>query len=279
MRKLIELIQSGIGFYLKSFYSPTCYRNVVFRDEGYGLKRLFIFFVIMLIPSYLVMMGHLFHLYQKVWSDDLKPLPVLILNDGKLSQLNQNIVVKPDQQLFGWLPSDNTKDILDKDKKFKYYLGTKFLWAKMPLSHTFGFSFIQFDYYVPILQWQFVDFPVFGPNIYKALSKNYLVVIFAMFYLMVTISGFFYLFIFIRSFGIIARRMVSFVLNYTLEYAQACRLLSLSAIPTITFIVIICDLGLYQDIFKYLFIFIYMFYFYLGVRFIRASSSYKWVAP
>jgi hypothetical protein len=273
MNKIVK----GLKFYLQSFYSPSLYRDVVFRGEGYGLKKIYMVFILLMLPSYFIMMGNAIHLYSKSWPKDLEKLPYLTVEHGFLLKINQNINIPINQDLFSWLPSDNVKDDIDNPKKPNYYLGKQFLWAKIPSSYFFGFSFIQYDFYIPIVQWSQIPSPVFGHTILKSLRPSYIWMMFAFFFLSITFMGIFYILFFVRSFAMISRRMVAYVLNEKMAYLPACRLLSLSAIPALTCIVFICDMGWYQDQFKYLFIVMYMFYLYLGVRFIREKSQFRWL--
>jgi hypothetical protein len=73
--------------------------------------------------------------------------------------------------------------------------------------------------------------------------------------------------------------MARFVMNDKLEYDLTCRMLSLSAIPTLCFTTLYLDLSadVYEEM-KYIVMGFYMFYFYLAIRFIRAKSSFKWLS-
>ena len=87
----------------------------------------------------------------------------------------------------------------------------------------------------------------------------------------------FMVFFFIRTFGVIAKKMVLLVLRDSLDYKMACRLLSVAAFPGLTLFAFFVSMWGFQDYYKFLFVTIYMANFYIAIRCIKAKSSFRWI--
>ena len=279
MNRFVLQMKSGLAFYLRSFYDPKLYRDVAFRQKGYGLKPLYILFFLLMIPS---VFGyyHLFVNYlQQNFAMSVSNLPFLQLEKNRLYEQDQNVNLLRliDKHQFQWLPADMKPFQADTQvKETPFLLGTDNLWIKLPKNHFFGYEFLNSSIHIPLIVWGMVKEPVIGTTIVEALNMStiysflgtFAMMMFAMHALMISI--------FIRTFGLIARKMVLMLLYDTIEYDLACRLLSLSALPTLTIIYILNHFYYDMDL-KVLFMGIYMFNFYIAIRFIKARSDFRWI--
>ncbi len=280
MRKFVLQMKSGLAFYLRSFYDPKLYRDVAFRQKGYGLKPLYILFFILMIPSFFGYYHLIVNHFQKNFAMSVSKLPVLQLEKNKLYEQYQNINLLRliDKHQFQWLPADMKPMQVDNAqvKETLFLLGTDNLWIKLPQNHLFGYEFLNSTINVPVIAWPLVKEPVFGKTIVEALDQSIIYGFLLSSAMMMFCIHAMMIFIFIRSFGLIASKMVMMLLYESIEYDIACRLLSLSALPTLTIIYILNHF--YYDVdLKVLFMGIYMFNFYVGIRFIKARSDFRWI--
>lgn len=277
--KILNHIRSSFIYFLRSFFDPKLYRDIAYRTEGFGLKPLLFFSAIMLIPSSYLFYHSTLKMANESWVNPLSTLPVLRIDNSKLYEAAQHPLVekKINKTYFSWLPKDKApSEELALNSQTLFLLGTDSIWVKMPSMNYFGFLIFNNVHYLPLINWVFIKSPVFGETIAQAtLDHLSMFVYFCSIFVLMTNSLF--LVFFIRSFGYVASKMVLMVLHDTLEYKTACRLLSLSAIPSITILS-----GLYYWLghapyFKFLVILVYMLYFYISIRFIKARSEFRWI--
>lgn len=277
--RIFNYFQSAFIFFLRSFFDPKLYRDVAFRSEGFGLKPLLIFSALMLIPSSYLFYHATLKMANEAWVSPLSSLPVLKLENYKLYKKNQHPLIekKINKQFFSWLPEDKTpSDGLTTSMKTMFLLGSDSIWVQMPKLNFYGFLIFNNVQYLPIISWVLINPPVFGESIvHKTVTSLPMFVYFCTVFVLMTNSLF--LVFFIRSFGYVASKMVLMVLHDTLEYKIACRMLSLSAIPSITILSFIYYLIGTPPYYKFLVISVYMFYFYLSIRFIKARSEFRWI--
>lgn len=280
MSKFVLQIKSGLAFFLRTFYDPKLYRDVAFRQKGYGLKPLYILFFILMIPSVLGYYHLIVNHFQKNFAMSVSKLPVLQLEKNKLYEQYQNINLLRliDKHQFQWLPA-NTKPFETVNMEVRespFLLGTDNLWMKLPKNHFFGYEFLNSTIDIPLIAWVMVKEPVFGKTILEALDNSIVYGFLLSSAIMMFCIHALMIFIFIRSFGLIASKMVLMLLYETIEYDIACRLLSLSAMPTLTIIYMINHFYYDMDL-KVLFMGLYMFNFYIAIRFIKARSDFRWI--
>jgi hypothetical protein len=279
LKKIFGSIHGGLIFFLRSFFDPKLYRDVAYRRDGFGLTLLLIFSAIMLIPSSILFYNSTLRMAHESWAGPLSSLPVLNIVNYKLYERNQHPLVekKINHQSFSWLPMDKSPNEANAlNLKTEFLLGADSIWVKVPKLNYFGFFIFNNINYLPIINWISIKPPVFGESIVKATMNNLgMFIYFSSLFVLITNSLF--LIFFIRSFGFIASKMVLMVLHDTLEYKTACRLLSLSAIPSITILCLIYYLIGTPVYFKFLVILVYMSYFYISIRFIKARSEFRWI--
>lgn len=282
IQKKILSIKTLFMFYIRTFYDPNLYRDVAFRETGYGLKRVYICLMILMFPSFLVFNHQINDLFQHQWKEDIYTLPYLsVSSNGLLDAHSQMDVIKNkiNQDKFLWVSGEQLPVALLKMQYTPdFIINDRFLWAKIPLIHFMGFQWFQMKMYFPMVQWSMVKEPVMGASIYDAIKSGSFGLLSFMICSVIAFVNIFYVTFFIRVFAFIGRVMARLLMNDNLEYALTCRLLSLSAVPTLCFATLYLDcVSSISDTIKYLVLGIYMFYFYLGIRFIRAKSHFKWL--
>jgi len=279
MNRFVLQMKSGLAYYLRSFYDPKLYRDVAFRQKGYGLKPLYILFFLLMIPS---VFGyyHLFVNYlQQNFAMSVSNLPFLQLEKNRLYEQDQNVDLLRliDKHQFQWLPANMQPFQVDTQvKETPFLLGTDNLWIKLPKNHIFGYELLNSSIHIPLIVWGMVKEPVIGTSIVEALNMSIIYSFLVAFAMTMFCMHALMIFIFIRSFGLIASKMVMMLLYESIEYDIACRLLSLSALPTLTIIYILHHFYYDADL-KVLFMGIYMFNFYIAIRFIKARSDFRWI--
>ena len=279
--KAIDKVRELIIFYCRTFYDPRLYRDVAFRQKGYGLKRVYLLILILLIPSFIAFNKQVNDLFNHEWKQAIESLPYLTVKNGLLQESKQLDVIKNtiNTHYFAWSKGEQLPmDILKMATPPLFVINDKFLWVKLPTSHYMGFQWFQIKMYFPILQWGVVEEPVMGHNIFKAIENSTQLGLSWMLFSSVIFINILYATFFIRLFAFVARVMARFVMNKKLEYDLTCRMLSLTAIPTLIFTTLYLDFSadVYEEM-KYIVMGFYMFYFYLSIRFIRAKSSFKWL--
>jgi hypothetical protein len=278
--KALNGIKNGVHFYMRIFYDPSLYRDIAFRQTGYGLKRVFILLFILMLPSFIGLYNQTINHYQKDWIQKLEKLPYLKLENHKLYHYNQDIrissSINPDY--FRWFNKSKIEpeDIHVENPK-DFLLGVNYLWVNLPLPHYFGYIVNQEVNYIPILSWMITKEPVSGKSIVGMLSFNYIFNLILMFSLSMYIINSFMIFFFIRTFGMIAKKMVLMVLRDSLDYKMACRLLSVAAFPGLTLLALFVDMWGFQEYYKFLFLTVYMTNFYIAIRCIKAKSNFRWI--
>ena len=279
--RVVLKLRELVIFYCRAFYDPRLYRDVAFREKGYGLKRVYLLILILLIPSFIAFNKQVNNLFNHEWKQAIESLPYLTVKNGLLKEDKQLEVIKNtiDPKYFLWVKGEQLPmDILKTNIDPIFVLNEKFLWVKMPTSHYMGFQWFRVKMYFPILQWGMVEEPVMGRTIFKAIQNSTQYGLSWLLFTSVIFVNILYATFFIRLFGFVARVMARFVMNDKLEYGLTCRMLSLSAIPTLCFTTLYLDFSsdVYEEM-KYIVMGFYMFYFYLSIRFIRAKSSFKWL--
>ena len=277
IKKIYQSFTSTIKFYIRSFYDPSLYRDVAYRTEGYGLKKLlFVLFVLML-PSLFALGSEALKEYQENWKPNISNLPYLTLtNKHHLIYENQNslIVNSIDSKIFKWVKDDRKVDF-QKDEHL-LILGKINLWARLPTMNFFGLYFLSQNHYVPIFSWLAISAPVFGKTILEILNSrvvvNQVIGLFTFSFVMNCL----FVVMFIRTFGFVAMKMVLMVLTDSLEYKMACRLLSISAMPSLTIIFLISwfSTPAFEQL-KLFCLIIYVFNFYIALRCVKSRSHFR----
>lgn len=272
-------IRQGMKVYLQSFFLPSLYRDVAYREEGYGLKRILWTLVGFSLISYVIVGVQLIHQYEKEFKPRLMTLPNLVLTNHKLEIFNQSLastrLINP--EYFEWTSTKELMNIFQFKENQKMILNSDFLWFPYSGSRYFGYCFSSMGRYFPAISWvNFQDF-VNGKILVENLHWfNLLSMLLAMSIPIIFFNGFFVI-LFIRMFAYIAKNMVMLALKEALDYKLTCRLLSLSGIPTMSFMAFIINVWGLNENTKFYFMIIYMFYYYLSLRLIRAKSYFKWM--
>lgn len=282
IQKRILSIKEWFIFYIRAFYDPRLYRDVAFREKGYGLKRVYVLLMFLMLPSFIVFNLKINHLFENQWKEDISSLPYLSVNSSGLLNANAQMDLiknKIDQDKFLWVPGEQLPvSLLKMNYSPEFIINDKFLWGKIPVIHFMGFQWFQVSIYFPMVQWSMVKEPVMGASIYQAIKSESFGLLTFMLCSVIAFVNIFYVTFFIRVFAFVGRVMARLLMNDNLDYSLTCRLLSLSAIPTLCFATIYFDLvSQISEASKYIILGVYMFYFYLSIRFIRAKSSFTWL--
>ena len=271
----LRLFQS----YLKSFYAPAYYRDVVYREDGYGFKRLLLSFLGLMIISYFIIGFHLISQYETIYKARIMTLPNLQIEKNKLQLENKSLfstkMINPNYFLF--LNSSQFSVISSLQYNQKIIMNEDFLWLPIMLKKYFGYCFSNFGNFLPIIIWGSFKDQVNGKIILEHLNWTSLLLTLFSISIPIYIFNCFFILMSIRLFAHIARKMVMMALKDALEYKLTCRLLSLSAIPTMTYMALIINIWGVNEYTKYLFIGISMLNYYIGLRIIKAKSQFRWL--
>jgi hypothetical protein len=278
IRNIYQNFLACMVFYLRSFYDPSLYRDVAYRTEGYGLKKLIFVMFILMLPSFFVLCKQALTEYGLNWRPNISELPFLKLTKNhELLYKQQNFMVSDsiNHNIFEWA-NDDTKQEFQQTGQHPLILGNHCLWARLSSMNYFGFNLVAEYHYLPIFSWHIISPPVFGKTILEMLNvKMVIYQLISLFVFALSMNCFMLIFS-IRSIAFLAMKMVLLVLTESLEYKMTCRLLSISAMPSLTIIFLISwfktsppaelKLGL---------VFIYMFNFYIALRCIKARSHFR----
>jgi hypothetical protein len=275
-----SLIKGGI-FYLKSFYYPSFYRDEVYRQEGYGLKNLFLVFLGLMFISYVLIASQVIHQYETLYQSQLKTLPNLSIENHKLNNFNQSLSSSGliNHKYFLWLGDELMQDMnLLSPNEHRIILNPKFLWLPYPGSNYFAYGFSNLGHFLPVLAWaSFKDF-VNGEILIEKLHGSNILMMFFLLSIPIYCINCFFIFIFVRLFSYIGKNMVLLALKEPLDYKLTCRLLSLSGIPTMTYMALIIDVWGINFYTKYVFVLLSMLNFYIGLRLIKTKSYFRWMS-
>lgn len=276
-----EKIKKGIFFYFRIFYDPILYRDIAFREKGYGLKRVFLSLFILMLPSFFYLYSDLRLQYQTTWLNALKKLPTLTLTRGELNKNSQTMeaIRQVDTKQFVWFYANHVDPTLFEKKAIKpFLLGIKNLWVNLPQGHYFGFNLDKKINYFPLIIWNNFHGSVSSSQILSVFNLQALMIYTIIYGLFMYFINCFYAFLFIRTFAIIARRMVLIVLKDTIDYDVACRLLSVTLISSMIILAFIINIKGFNEHIKFLMMVIFMFYYYLALRFVKAKSEFRWLS-
>lgn len=278
IRQVYQNFVSTLVFYLRSFYDPSLYRDVAYRTEGYGIRKLLLVMLILMLPSFFALCKEATKEYNLNWRTNISDLPYLKLTKNhELLYKHQNSMVADsiNKNIFEWV-SDDKKQDFQQDSQHSLILGNHCLWARLPSMNFFGFNLMAQSHFVPIISWAMVTEPVFGKTIVEMLSSSMVTNQIIGFFVFAFCINCFILAMFIRTFAYVAMKMVLLVLTDSLEYDMTCRLLSISAMPTLTIIFLMswfAKPALEQ--LKLFLMIIYMFNFYVALRCVKARSNFR----
>ncbi len=278
IRIMYQNFLSTMVFYLRSFYDPSLYRDVAYRTEGYGLKKLIAVMLILMLPSFFGLCKQALREYDLNWRPNISELPYLKLTKNhELLYKQQNFMVVDtiNRHIFEWVSNDKKMDF-QQDSQHLLILGKHFLWARLPSMNFFGFNLMAQSHFVPIISWAMVKEPLFGKTILEMLRPSMVINQIIGFFVFTLCTNCFILAMFIRSFAYVAMKMVLLVLTDSLEYDVTCRLLSISAIPSLTIIFLMSWFAkpALEELKIFLMI-IYMFNFYIALRCVKARSNFR----
>jgi hypothetical protein len=134
--------------------------------------------------------------------------------------------------------------------------------------------------YMPIYIWG-DESPTLVSGMEIAQSLTNTKIIFPVLSIWLTCYGacFLFAFVFIRTFGYLARKMVLMFMREALEYSVACRLLSVCSLLPLTIFLVTSYFIPFQKDYQVFYLAIYMFNFYCGVRIVSSQSFFKGLRP
>ena len=271
---MIRLLRKGIFYIYSSFTSVEFYRDVAYREKGYGINILWIVFVILFIPSVLHYIYQLNEHLKQQWRDNILMIPTLNVVNGQVVRKNQDkAILKKIQDLdnISWIEGNQIPQ--NVPAHIDYYLGNYYFLLRVPSNNWFGFELNKKDLFFPVTSWNTLKAPINGQKIYNQIGSA---VIFAMASIFLLMNIAFMLnisFFFVYSFSFVACKMIRLLINnYNPDRKMVCRLLSVSMIPTLVFAGIVMDLIPYKDYHKYMYVFLYMLNFNIAVRLVRQKS-------
>jgi len=278
----MKSLSQAIQFFLRLFYDPILYKDIAFREQGYGIKRAIIFLFVLTIPSYVMLIYKINQSYQTEWKSQIEKIPYLKLEQGRVFQTQQsfqsNQILK--QLDMRWLPPYQFPNLSGQKEFPGYFLGTVNLFVKVSNYNLFGLNIIDKNMYIPLpytkdYQGQVVS----GYSIIESTRLTQLIAFSTMIWLMSFSVGALFLFSFLRTFAFVAKKMVGLFMHEQIQYASACRLLSATGIIPLAIVAISMNFMPYQDHYKYFYLAIYMFNFYFAVRLISMRSLSRWISP
>jgi hypothetical protein len=278
----MKALSKWFNFFTRLFYDPMLYKDVAFREQGYGMKRALVYLLILMLPSYFLLIYQLNHSYQTQWKAQIEKIPYMRLVNGSLLEVNQSFQAKDALKKLDmhWLPV-NQPPLLSNQKEFPpYFIGTINLFVKVPKYNLFGMNIIDNHLYLPLSYTSdyHKDF-ISGFSIIESINLFQIIAFSTITWLMSYFVSVLFLLSFLRSFGFIANKMVSLFMHEKIKYDTACRLLSACGIIPMTIVAMSMDLMPYQDHYKYVFLTIYMFNFYFAIRLISMRSLSRWLSP
>lgn len=279
IRPLLTTISTGFDFFVKTFYHPPTYRDIAYRQEGYGIKSLLMATLMAMMVSYLMLGIKTYAQFERVEKPKILALPNFMIENKKLNNFNQSVQSTQlvNSRFFNWVSDYNLPNVLAAKADRRLILGERYLWMPYPEGPYLGDFFLSAAHYLPIISWAEFDGLVNGPILLahnRPITLWFKLFCSALPYYAVNC---FFIFLFIRLFGHIARNMVMLAMRESLEYKLTCRLLSATGIPTLVLMTMIIHYFGFHPATKFIFMGIYMFYFYLGLRFIKAKSYFRWI--
>ena len=271
---MIRLFKKAICYIYASFTSVDFYRDVAYRQKGFGLQILWMVFFLLFIPTMIQHAYQTHYLFKKKWREDLVAIPSLNLVNGQILQRYQtSTVLKKINGLghFSWI--ENNKIPKNVPQNIEYFLGSHYFLIRVPHTNWFGFQFDNKDLFLPIASWINLAEPINGERIYQAIGPATIFIITSLFLIFNLLMMFNISFFFVYSFSYVACKMIRLIINnYNPERKMVCRLLSVSMIPTLVLATVIMDTVPYKDYHKYMYIFFYMLNFNIAVRIARQKS-------
>lgn len=268
-------------FYLRIFYDPSLYRDIAFRSSGYGLKKVYMTLFLLMLPSLIILNVNLIHKYNDSWLEAISKLPNLKLQKGQLikNQQTKTALSQIDNHQFEWVNESQIRPELFDPKKIKpFLLGLDYLWVNFPRGHYFGWNLDKDINYYPVIIWSSFKEQVSSLDILRVFNLKFLIIYSIFLGVLMYAINCLYIFIFIRSFAFLAKKMVLMVLKDSIEYDVACRLLSISMISTLIVFALIVAIKGYTPNIKFILITVYMFNFYIALRCIKAKSEFRWLS-
>jgi hypothetical protein len=278
MKKILNFF----GTYLRLLYDPNFYRDVAFRETGYGIKRIGILLFFLLLPGYGIFMKQIHGFYANEWKNDIQKFPILFIQNHQVFKNSQTTATNKilEDLSVTWLDKNRMPSAKETTPSEKYFLASSALMVRLPEIDILGMPNTQTPKFLPLYFWYGVKTPfIDGKDIASHLNFKSLVISLAFICLLSFGIMFLYLFTFIRSFGFLARRMVSLFMSESLEYQVACRLLSICGIIPLSIFVISSYFIPFQTDYRYVYIAIYMLNFYFGVRIVSTNSLVRWLTP
>jgi len=279
MKSIIKKMRDGVDLVIKTFYHPQTYRDIVYREEGYGIKRVITVMLCLMMVSYSLIVIKAYDQYQHEEKEKILALPNLIVMNKKLNIYNQSLQSTNliNDKNFVWVADHQISQVSRKTSEQRIILGTRNLWLPFPKGDYFGYFFQGLGHYFPILSWSEFKGVINGHSIVSQMAALKFAIILLASSIPLYMINCLCVVLFIRSFAYIARNMVMLAMREALEYKLTCRLLAVAAIPSSVLMAGIINIFGIDEYTKFLFIFFYMLYFYLGLRFIKAKSYFRWL--
>jgi hypothetical protein len=279
VRKVVQFFQQGLKSYLRSFYSKEYYRDVAFREEGYGFKRLLLAFLVLMFISYSIISYHLIHQYETVYKARIQSLPNLQIEQGQLNNYNQSLFSERlvNSKYFLWINSSQLNELSNLENRDLIILSDTFLWIPYSGADYFAYSFSRVGNFIPLVSWKALNGVVNGQVIVDHINWLTILTMFFLVSILIYALNCLLIFIAIKLFGYIAKKMAVIVLREVIEYDLACRLLCLTSIPSFTIMALIIDIWGLNEFTKFNYMIVSMTYYYLSIRFIKEKSQVKWL--
>ena len=272
---MLRLLKKSIFYIYSAFTSVQFYRDVAYREKGFGINILFMVFLILFIPTIIHYVYQLNDYQKHQWRDDILLIPTLNIQDGTIVKNNQDqVVLKQIQDLnnIDWIGRNQIPQNVAAN--INYFLGSHYFLLRVPNNHWFGFQMSNKDLFLPITPWNRLKQPINGQEIYHAIGPTIIIAMVGLFLLTNLLVMFNFSFLFVYSFSFVACKMIRLLINnYHPERKMVCRLLCISMIPTLVFASIVMDTIPYQEYHKYMYVFLYMLNFNIAVRLVRQKSN------
>jgi hypothetical protein len=272
---MIRLFKKAIYSIYASFTSVDFYRDVAYRQKGFGLQILWTVFFLLFIPSMIQHAVQTHYFLKHKWRQDLLAIPSLNLVNGQIIKRNQTPIVLNkinDLGHFSWIEDNKVPQHVPQN--INYFFGNHYFLVRVPQTHWFGIQFDNNDLFLPVASWINLAEPINGECIYQAIGPATIFIISSLFIIFNLLMMFNISFCFVYSFSYVACKMIRLLINnYNPDRKMVCRLLCISMIPTLVLATVIMDTVPYKDYHKFMYIFFYMLNFNIAVRIVRQKSD------
>lgn len=272
---MIRLLKKAVFYIFSSFTSVQFYRDVAYREQGFGIKILWTVFFLLFIPSIIHYAYQIHSNLNHLWRNDIVAIPSLKVIDEQILRKNQDkAAIKKIDRLgnISWL--ENNQIPQNVPEQVNYFLGNHYFLLRVPSNTWFGFQLNSKDLFLPVTSWTNLPEPINGEQIYAAIGPSIIFMMMSLFLVFNLLMMLNMSFFFVYSFSFVACKMIRLIINnYNPDRKMVCRLLSVSMIPTLVFSAVVMDLIPYKDYHKYMYVFLYMLNFNIAVRLARQKSS------